>query len=140
MSLVAALARGTPHVLACFVDVAPSAVPGDSQGQAVMEILGPGQISWLDDELPSLVHVSPRACNLDCRQPLGERMNEVERGLDDNLVSLVNESVAPAPAHTMKKGRNSLIRDRGLSDGISGKRRRTPRSLSRRSRPPTTSN
>jgi hypothetical protein len=93
MSLVAALARRTPHVFACFVDVAPSTISGHSQGQAVMESLGPGQISWLDDELPSLVHVSPPTCNLDCRQSLGERMNEVECRLDDDLASLVNESV-----------------------------------------------
>ena len=61
-----------------------------------MKIFGPGQISGLDDELPSLVHVSPPACNLDCRQSLGERMNKAERRLDDDLASLVNESVLVA--------------------------------------------
>ncbi len=58
-----------------------------------MEIFGPGQISGLDDDLPSLIHVSPLASNLDSRQALRERMNEVERGFDHDLTSLANETV-----------------------------------------------
>lgn len=63
--LVVTLPKRSPNVVACFVDVAPFAIPSHDLGQTVMEIFGLGQISGLDDDLPSLVHVSPLASNLD---------------------------------------------------------------------------